>query len=365
MRQPTVLHFLGYDQDAGGVLTAIRLLAAQGGVRHAVVVNRGFRWRRVPRLAALRGPRVVCETISLGNFLRCLPATVRLLPAVERGRAMVHGQSRAGLLVALWLWLLGQDAVVTQPHSYGRQRWFYRWAALCLGEHWVWLSPAMKKYYGVGGSGWDGCIPEPLPPVAKLPRRLPDERIVLAGAGNIVRWKGWHLVPQALARLPSAVRARLVFRHAGEADDSRESRAYADELRGLTVELGLNDCVKWCGWRANMAEFWADADVAVVVSVNEPMALAGLEALAAGRPLIVADSGGLGDIVTPGRNALVFRTGDAASLAAVLQELVETDFLSRAEAGGLLPARVRAPEVAAAWRSIYLSVLGRTGEGGI
>ena len=80
----------------------------------------------------------------------------RLRFALTRGRRIFHGHSRAGLLVGLWLRLFGGERVVVSVHCHGRQKWFYRWAALVLGERMVWLTPAMKAHYDVGARTWAG-----------------------------------------------------------------------------------------------------------------------------------------------------------------------------------------------------------------
>jgi glycosyltransferase involved in cell wall biosynthesis len=362
MRAPTVLHFLGYDEDRGGVLTAIRLLARQGGANHVLVVNPGFAQRRDPRLPVQEGPAVTPEVISPRALWPTFCAAWVLRCQTLHEVSVVHGQSRAGTLVGLWLWLLGQRGVVISPHCYGRQRWFYRWAALCLGENWAWLSPAMKRYYDAGGDGWAACIPEPASDwdgVASRARsRNPGTKITLGGAGTLAPWKGWHLVLAALGQLAPAERARFCFVHIGDADSSASAIAYRDRLERETNELGLSAQVEWRGWQPDSSALLAEADVLLVPSFDEPMALAGLEALTAGVPLIVADSGGLNDVVTPGRNALVFHTGNAGDLANRLRELLATDFLARASISSADLRPLAASRVAAAWRERYAAVLG-------
>ena len=55
-----------------------------------------------------------------------------------------------------------------------------------------------------------------------------------------------------------------------------------------------------------------------------------LEALASGRPCLVADRGGMAELVRPGHEGWHFRLGDPVDLARALRELL------------LAPARVRA-----------------------
>lgn len=363
MRVPKVLHFLGYDEDRGGVLTAIRLLASQEGVEHVLVVNSGFVQRREPRLRVQPGPAVAPELISVRALWPTLRAAWMLRRQAAAGDIVVHGQSRAGTLVGLWLWWLGQDTVVVSPHCYGRHRWFYRWAAVCLGVRWTWLSPAMKRYYDAGTGGWAGCIPEPAAGKAqKRAGEIPGPMITLGGAGTLTEWKGWHLVLAALAKLGGEERRRFRFVHIGDTDGTPASLAYRGRLERDTVALGLAAQVEWRGWQRSAAALLAEIDVLVVPSQDEPMALSGLEAMAAGIPLLIADSGGLNDIVRAGRSALVFRTNDAEDLASRLRELPASDFLCRARIMSEDLALVAVERVAAAWRARYASVLG--GEAG-
>lgn len=362
MRVPTVLHFLGYREDRGGVLTAIRLCATQRQAHHVLVVDESFQQRRRPDLPVVRTPAVPPEVIGLRSLWPTFRAAWRLLPYTRAGSALVHGQSRSGTLVGVWLWLLGQNAVVISPHCYGRHRWFYRWAAACLGESWVWLSPAMKRHYDTATGGWAACIPEPTPTARARAARPRSDVITLAGAGTLVPWKGWHLVLEALARLDAGERAQFRFVHIGDVDETEVSAAYRANLRHQTSGLGLDDRVEWRGWQSESSALLDEADVMILPSWNEPMSLAGLEALAAGVPLVIADSGGLSDVITPGVNALVFRTGDVESLTACLRVLQRSDFLTQARARppGAGPASVET--VARLWSARYAQALGEERE---
>ena len=73
----------------------------------------------------------------------------------------------------------------------------------------------------------------------------------------------------------------------------------------------------------------AAADVAVVPSVYEPFGLVALEAAALGTPLVVADTGGLAEIVEHGESGLVFPPLDAAALADAVSEVLRDEVLAR------------------------------------
>src|SRR4051812_11293274 len=67
---PTVLHYTGYDDDRGGVMTSIRHLAAAGNLRCVLGVNPGFRSVVGAKLDKLELPRIAGEKINPGNIWR-------------------------------------------------------------------------------------------------------------------------------------------------------------------------------------------------------------------------------------------------------------------------------------------------------
>ncbi|HVU36380.1 MAG TPA: hypothetical protein VHE61_23280, partial [Opitutaceae bacterium] len=145
----TVLHYVGADDDRGGIISVIRGLSAAGPNPATLGVNEGFIQRRTPPLATLELPRIAGEKISLPTLWRArvVAQSVTDWLAGEESRVF-HGHSRAGLLVAYWLRRSGERHVVVSVHCYGRQRWFYRWAARYFGEQIYWLTPEMKRSYG-------------------------------------------------------------------------------------------------------------------------------------------------------------------------------------------------------------------------
>jgi glycogen(starch) synthase len=70
------------------------------------------------------------------------------------------------------------------------------------------------------------------------------------------------------------------------------------------------------------------ADLCLVPSIYEPFGLVALEAMASGCPCIVADTGGLREVVPGGqRVGLRFRARDSASLARMAEKLLTDDVL--------------------------------------
>lgn len=78
------------------------------------------------------------------------------------------------------------------------------------------------------------------------------------------------------------------------------------------------------------------ADLLLHLCPSEPFGLAILEAMAAGLPVLVPDSGGAGSLVEDGVSGFRFRADDAAALAARLLALAspQVEVLERVKAGG-------------------------------
>lgn len=347
----TVLHYTGYTHEQGGIVTVLRTLQAAGRFEVIHGVSPGLPAGGTTGLERWVGPAIDAERISPVTFwqARAVAHAVAKWLRAAPGR-VYHGHSRAGLLVAIWLHWHGEKRVVVSVHCYGRQRWFYRWAARLFRDRLFWLTPAMRRHYGLGGAGWEQCLPGGVT-VVETPGRAapPAGGLRLGGAGFLVPWKRWDLVIEALARLPAAARAGVTFDQIGGANASApEHPAF---LRRLTQQHGLDPCVRWRGPEPSARRLLEEIDVLLVPSHQEPYSMILQEALAAGVPVIAADSGGPADVIEPGVNGALFPDGDAAALA----ELIEA---WRRQFPLLDPAAIRgtarrAEAVAAEWAEVY------------
>jgi glycogen synthase len=136
----------------------------------------------------------------------------------------------------------------------------------------------------------------------------PDERLVLL-TGRLVYEKGFQL---ALEALPGVIRrvGRVRFLVAG-------AGPYEAELRAQARRLGLDAHGRFLGWIGDdlLHSLYRIADLCVVPSLYEPFGLVALEAMASGCPCIVADTGGLREVVPNDDVGLRFRARDPRALA--------------------------------------------------
>jgi glycosyltransferase involved in cell wall biosynthesis len=355
----TVLHYVGYDIDRGGIVSVVRALAETREFGCVLGVNPGFVQRRAPALETLELPRTAGETIALGPMLRAF-GVARHVRAWLRadGTRIYHGHSRAGLLTGLWLAHLGEARVVVSVHCYGRQRWFYRWAKARLGRRLFWLSPAMKTYYGAGPATWDDCLADCISPERVVRRRKESTAVLTFGlVGSFVPEKRWELIVAALERLPATVRAQVRVVHAGDTDGTRKSTAYAAELKARAVAHGVADRIEWRGWVEAIDGLWREIDCLLVLSPFEAFSVAALEALAAGVPVLAADRSGARDLVTLCRGGWLFAGDSPDVLAEHLTALVQGRQLREWNSDPDALQRFVAPAVARQYLACYRTLL--------
>lgn len=91
------------------------------------------------------------------------------------------------------------------------------------------------------------------------------------------------------------------------------------ELRAK--ELGVARDVFFLGYQKDVARWYAVADAVVLTSVSEGTPVTIIEALAAGRPIVSTNVGGVADVVRDGVDGFLVEVGDTAAMAARLAEI--------------------------------------------
>ena len=332
-----ILHLLGCKEDIGGVLTVVRELAATSvaqGAIHAGLVHTSFVERRPSSLQWCRSPHLRMESPRVASLLWC-----GFRAALELGQhqkkfnpTVLHAHSRGPLATVLFARLLVKTPpILFTNHAFARTPAFYRWAAARPGLTTVVLSHSMATHYGltplpsnvkiIPACCSDALFERPLQPSIRFP-----QRIRLVGVGNLIRWKKWNLVLDALARLPISLRQRFHFTLWGPTPSDPDSQTFAGELKAMIGQLGLAPYVRLAGPTLDVPSAIEASDLFVLPSTNEPCSVALAEALALGRPAVVSSSGGNVDIVQHGRTGRLFKPDDPADLARQLAGYAEGDW---------------------------------------
>ena len=167
----------------------------------------------------------------------------------------------------------------------------------------------------------------------------PEREVVRFGlVGRLVPIKNPSLFLQALRQLIQEQRRPSVCGLI-VGDGPLRSRLQQEAER-----LGVDGLVRFTGWRRDLASVYAELDATCLTSWNEGTPVALIEAMAAGRPVIATDVGGVRDLlgdgsdpreaVAPGSfrivsRGLLIRPGDVEGLAAALQRVTQDPALRR------------------------------------
>jgi glycogen(starch) synthase len=147
----------------------------------------------------------------------------------------------------------------------------------------------------------------------------PQERLVLL-VGRLVYEKGFHLALDALAPLVRRLgNVRFVVAGTGTAEA---------ELKRQAQRLRLSSHGTFLGWVGDdmLHALYRVADLCIVPSIYEPFGLVALEAMASGCLCVVADTGGLREVVPDdGTVGLRFPAQDSRALRASLQQVLCDD----------------------------------------
>jgi glycogen synthase len=215
-----------------------------------------------------------------------------------------------------------------QSHIHGVERWIVNRA-----DRVVTCSSYMREHvsdiYGIDEAAVsvipNGIDPSELVPVDDLDTlrsrfAAPDELLVLL-VGRLVYEKGFQLALEALPGLIERV-GNVRFLVAG-------SGTHEQELRAQARELGLDEHGTFLGWIGDdvLHSLYRIADLTVVPSIYEPFGLVALEAMASGCPCLVADTGGLREVVPNEDVGLRFRSRDPESLGAMAERVLTDDAL--------------------------------------
>jgi glycosyltransferase involved in cell wall biosynthesis len=132
-------------------------------------------------------------------------------------------------------------------------------------------------------------------------------------AGRLEEQKGHDLLFEALS---AVLRQGLDFTLVVAGDGSRRSW-----LEQQALSLRLAPRVQFVGQVEDVGSLLAAADAVLLPSRWEGLPLVLLEAMARGRPIVATAVGGVPDVIQDGVNGTLVPPGDAAALAAALEQL--------------------------------------------
>jgi len=333
------------------VLRAITRLNIGGPAIHAILLTRGLQNERFSSvlvtglegphegsmrdLAARHGvrPRVLRELgreVSPFNDLRATLAMYRL---IRQGRPhIVHTHmAKAGTAGRLAARLARVPIVVHTFHGHTFHSYFGPLKTKVFIQIERTLASFTDRLIAVGEAqraDIAGYGVAPLEKIVTIPLGLEIERMLDAehARGRLrseLGLDGQSKLVGIVARLVPIKAHEVLLEAAVRIRDVEPSTTFLivgdgerrEELEAMVDDLGLRASTRFLGWRGDMREVYSDLDVVTLCSNNEGSPVALIEALAAARPVVATNVGGVPNVVQDGRTGLLVPPRDPEALA--------------------------------------------------
>lgn len=143
---------------------------------------------------------------------------------------------------------------------------------------------------------------------------VPDGGIMLLSIGELIERKNHEVIIRALAKLK---RKDIFYVICGKGQ-------LMEYLKNLSHELGISENVIFLGFRQDIAELCNAADISAFPSKIEGLGLAGVEAMAAGVPLVSSNVHGILDYVIDGKTGYALPPTDVDGFANAIKKLADS-----------------------------------------
>lgn len=312
------------------------------GLAHADGIREKAYIRGHPhRLATLRERGVETEGFRFGGRLDVIDAW-RFRSALKRWQPDI---------VMTWM---GRASQVTPRGDYlllNRLGHYYNLKYYRKADYWIGISKGICQHLIDGGMPAERVFHIPNfadeSPVEPLPRssfNTPADRPLLLAAGRLHENKGFDTLLRALRDIPDTM---LWLAGTGPEGPA---------LKALCHELGLDDRVRFLGWRNDVTALMRTADVFVCPSRHEGLGSIVLESWAHGCPIVATASQGPAELIEDGVTGLVTPIDEPAPLAAAINRLLAEpglrDLLS-AQAADLYARQYSEAVIVEAYRQLF------------
>lgn len=145
-----------------------------------------------------------------------------------------------------------------------------------------------------------------------------DDGYLLLIVARLHAEKGHTYLFRALLELGKRLRKPFKLIVAGKGTAEQE---YRNEVR----DLGLDDVVHFAGFRRDIPDIIAAADVMILPSVAEAFGLVLCEAMYLGTPVVATRVGGIPELIEDGVDGRLVPPADSEALAAAIADVVEDE----------------------------------------
>lgn len=143
----------------------------------------------------------------------------------------------------------------------------------------------------------------------------PNDATILLTVGRLVEQKGHHYLLNAMPQIIASCKDVILF-IVGDGEKLADLQEQAHVLE-------ISDSVYFLGYRSDVPQLLACADLFILSSIYEGLPRVVLEAMASQTPIIASNIAGVWDVLQDGYNARLAPPLDSKSLAEAILELIE------------------------------------------
>jgi glycosyltransferase involved in cell wall biosynthesis len=315
------------------LLPLMRAMRARGHEVIGVCAEGAF--LELPRAEGFRiEPLKLERSVSLAAHWRAFRALVRLFRAERPDLVHAH-MPISGFLARMAAWWVGVPRIAYTGHGF----WFNfpgSWPRSIVGFTMEWLAARvtgtfltvseaeahdarrLRIHRGAVAVG-NGRDPARFRPDRAARERIrtalgmSDEQVVVLAVSRLVWHKGYPELAAAMRMVPSAA-----LWIAGE----RLTSDRGPDMAALLCGAGLGERLRLLGYREDVADLMAAADIFALPSQFEGLPMSVIEAMLTGLPVVATNVRGPAEQVVHEVTGLLVPPGDAPALAAALQRLV-------------------------------------------
>jgi len=147
----------------------------------------------------------------------------------------------------------------------------------------------------------------------------------IVSTGMLTQRKGFHILIEAISMLPESERKKVQLYILGEGPKK-------ESLAKLIHDLKLDGHITIAGFCKNTVDYLQQTDLFTLISDNEGISNAVIEAMYYGVPVMSTEAGGASEFIENGINGYLIER-DARSIADLLQELMNSEKRNLAAVG--------------------------------